>query len=258
NLDKPLTNGEKVDVTAKDPAGNVSDKAEVTAPDTTAPEAPHIDTFDGTTLIGTAEPNATITVKDKDGNVLVLGQADEKGKFQIIISPSLADGTEVKVTAKDQAGNESIPTTVIADNNADTTPPDAPTDVEVSPYGFNILGKAEAGSIVDVRDKDGNLLGSGITNENGDFYIEFETQLDKNSTVYVTATDAAGNISQPTEALVPNWGGGGNNGGQIDVIPPDVPTDLEFNEDGSTITGKAEPDSIIEIKDKMVIFLVQV
>ncbi|MDM1249519.1 Ig-like domain repeat protein, partial [Acinetobacter sp. R933-2] len=236
-LDTPLTNGEKVDVTAKDEAGNVSDKTEVTAPDSTAPNAPSdvVISEDGSTVTGKAEPGSTVEIKDKDGNILGSGTADENGDFTVGLDTPLTNGEKVDVTAKDEAGNVSDKTEVTA---PDSTAPNAPSDVVISEDGSTVTGKAEPGSTVEIKDKDGNILGSGTADENGDFTVGLDTPLTNGEKVDVTAKDEAGNVSDKTEVTAP------------DSTAPDAPSDVVISEDGSTVTGKAEPGSTVEIKDK--------
>uniref|UniRef100_UPI0033419E87 Ig-like domain-containing protein n=1 Tax=Acinetobacter rudis TaxID=632955 RepID=UPI0033419E87 len=130
-LDPPLTNGEEIKVSLKDPAGNESGETIVHAPDTTAPDAPTDVKVseDGSKVTGKGEAGAEVIVKDKDGKVIGKGTVDENGNFEVKLDPALTNGEEIKVSLKDPAGNESGETVVTA---PDTTAPDAPTDVKVS------------------------------------------------------------------------------------------------------------------------------
>ncbi|WP_180090438.1 Ig-like domain-containing protein, partial [Acinetobacter sp. YH12110] len=233
-LEEPLTNGEEVTVGLVDDAGNESPEVDVTAPDTTAPEAPTAAfNEDGSEVSGTAEPGSTVTVKDKDGNVLGTAVTDEDGNYTVELENPLNDGEVVDVTATDASGNESAPTEAVA---PDTTAPDAPT-AEFNEDGSEVSGTAEPGSTVTVKDKDGNVLGTAEADEDGNYTVELEDPLNDGEVVDVTATDASGNESAPTEAVAP------------DTTAPDAPT-AEFNEDGSEVSGTAEPGSTVTVKDK--------
>ncbi|WP_299189757.1 Ig-like domain-containing protein, partial [uncultured Psychrobacter sp.] len=61
-LTTPQRDGENLEVSLTDTAGNPSDSSTATAPDTTAPEAPVITDFDGTIVTGTAEPGSRVTI----------------------------------------------------------------------------------------------------------------------------------------------------------------------------------------------------
>lgn len=105
-------------ITATDAAGNVSEEAQVTI-DAVAP-VPEVTTYTGELLAGTAEPGAAVSVDlDGDGVPDVTTIADEDGSWSVDLTPPLADGTEVTVTATDVAGNvsEEVQVTI------DATPP---------------------------------------------------------------------------------------------------------------------------------------
>ncbi|WP_228274359.1 Ig-like domain-containing protein, partial [Acinetobacter ursingii] len=71
------TNGDDVYVTAKDESGNVSGRTPAPTLDTTAPEAPTAKVNDaGNEVTGKTEPNAEVTIQDKNGNVIGRGTAD--------------------------------------------------------------------------------------------------------------------------------------------------------------------------------------
>ncbi|WP_158651665.1 Ig-like domain-containing protein, partial [Acinetobacter indicus] len=79
------------------------------------------------------------------------------------------NGEEVTVGLVDDAGNESPEVDATA---PDTTAPDAPTDVEFSDDGSTITGKGEPGANVVVKDEDGNIIGEGTVDEDGNFEVE--------------------------------------------------------------------------------------
>ncbi|MGP9572821.1 Ig-like domain-containing protein, partial [Halomonas sp. AOP5-CZ2-32] len=87
----------------------------------------------------------------------------------------LADGEEYDVVAIDDAGNVSDSTTVTGDTSA----PGVPTvdnvtntfDENGDPDGTTVSGMAEPGSTVEIRDADGNVVGTGEADENGNYEI---------------------------------------------------------------------------------------
>ena len=178
----------------------------------------------GTQVTGTAEPGSTVTVKDQGGNVLGTAVTDENGNYTVDLTTPLTNGEVVDVTAKDVAGNESEPTQATAD---DTTAPTAPT-ADVVNNGTQVTGTAEPGSTVTVKDQGGNVLGTAVTDENGNYTVDLTTPLTNGEVVDVTAKDVAGNESEPTQATAD------------DTTAPDAPT-AEFNHDGSDLSGTAEP-----------------
>ncbi|WP_411570766.1 BapA/Bap/LapF family large adhesin, partial [Pectobacterium cacticida] len=238
-LTPALTNGETVTATATDAAGNVSEAATAIAPTLTEPEAPEAPTNlavaeDGSAVSGNAEPGSTVTVTDGDGNNLGSVEVGENGSFTLPLNPALTNGETVSATATDAAGNSSAPTTATA---PDITAPDAPTNLVVAEDGTAVSGNAEPGSTVTITDGDGNNLGSVEVGEDGSFTIPLTPALTNGETITATATDAAGNVSEPTTATAP------------DTTAPEAPANVAVAEDGTAVSGNAEPGSTVTITD---------
>ena len=176
---------------------------ELVAADTTPPDAPTADVDDatGTTVTGTAEAGATITVYAPDGvAVLGTGTADAGGNYSVTI-PAQTNGEDLLVTATDAAGNESTPTMAEA---PDLTPPDAPTADVDDATGTTVTGTAEAGATITVHAPDGiTVLGTGTADAGGSYSVTIPAQTD-GELLQVTATDAAGNVSAATTATAPD------------------------------------------------------
>ncbi|MCH7340854.1 Ig-like repeat protein Blp2 [Acinetobacter higginsii] len=234
-LDQPLVNGGKVSVTAIDSSGNASKAAVVTGnKDTIAPDAPTAQlNADGTIVTGKAEANSKVSIYDADGKLLGTVIANKEGLYSIKVSPALTSDKGGTVVAEDAAGNKSTPSKVIA--GKDTLPPDQPF-VDVNKEGSSIQGRAEANSKVQIKDADGKIIGSGITDAQGKFQITLSPALatDKKATIIVE--DAAGNQSKPLEITAGK-----------DTIAPDKAV-AEINAAGDSVVGTAEANSKIEIR----------
>jgi hypothetical protein len=102
--------------------------------------------------------------------------------------------------------------------------------------GQQLSGRGEAGATVQVRDAQGNLIASGTVAGDGNFLITLNPPVNDGSSVQVTLTDAAGNVSQPGPVTSP------------DLQPPAQPTDLALV-DGVTFSGKGEANSIVQVRD---------
>ncbi|MCE5990407.1 Ig-like domain-containing protein, partial [Pseudomonas sp. LM20] len=63
----PIADGTVINVVAQDAAGNSSIPSSTTV-DSQAPAAPVVNASNGTTISGTAEPGATVTLTDGSGN----------------------------------------------------------------------------------------------------------------------------------------------------------------------------------------------
>jgi hypothetical protein len=138
------------------------------------------------------------------------------------------------VIAEDAAGNKSSPSKVIA--GKDTISPDQPL-VEVNKEGTSILGRAEANTKVQIKDLDGKIIGSGITDSQGKFNITLSPALTATQKATVVLEDVAGNQSKPLEISVGK-----------DTIAPDKAV-AQLNAAGDLITGTAEANAKIQIKD---------
>ena len=241
-----LEEGKTVSVTATDNAGNTSDATTVTVAktaDTTAPDAPVVNLVKAgdTAVTGTAEAGSTVEVTLPDGSK-VSAKADQDGNFSVPVS-GLKEGDTVSVTATDDAGNTSNPTSVTVGKGTDTTAPSAPVVNPVKAGTTAVTGTSEAGSTVVVMLPDGSKV-SAKADQDGNFSVPV-SGLKEGDTVSVTATDDAGNTSSSTSVTV---------GKGIDKIAPSAPvvtTDLTGKAGSRTpIDVIAEPGTKVELFDK--------
>ncbi|WP_312967669.1 Ig-like domain-containing protein [Acinetobacter gerneri] len=185
----PIADGETGKLTATDAAGNVGAETTTDKADTVAPLAPSVDQNNASGLSGTSEANALITLDLGNGNTLIT-TADENGLWSFKPNP-LADGTSGAVTAMDAAGNES---SVKLTGVADTVAPTAPIIKNNSIA--ELAGRAEPDSVVTVKDIHGNTV-TTITDSTGKWSVTMPG-LSEGDMLSVTATDVAGNVSEPT------------------------------------------------------------
>ncbi|MQT58258.1 BapA prefix-like domain-containing protein, partial [Pseudomonas sp. FSL R10-0399] len=235
-LNAAQTNGEILNVTLTDKAGNISQVGSVIAGDTTAPEAPTGlgVSADGLTLSGKGEVGSTVTVKDAAGNVIGSGPVGADGSFEITLAPAQTNGETLAVTQTDAAGNVSVGGSVVA---GDTSAPEAPTGLAVSPDGLTLTGKGEVGSTVIVKDAAGLEIGNGVVDADGNFSIILDKAQINGETLGVTLTDKAGNVSQAGSVVAG------------DTTAPDAPTNIAVSADGLTLTGKGEAGSTVIVKN---------
>ena len=241
-LTPPLTNGELVDVVAVDGSGASSLPVQITAPDTTAPAAPSelAVSANGEQLIGRGEPGSTVRVVDADGNELGTAVVNDAGSFSITLDPPQVDGQLLQVSAFDATGNTSAAVGIGApdiDNpGADTTPPEPPTELAISPDGRTVSGRGEAGATVVVLDAAGTVIATGTVLEDGSFNLQLDPPVTDGSDLQVTLTDAAGNVSTGAPLATP------------DSTAPAQPTDILLA-DGVTLSGNAEAGARLEVRD---------
>ncbi|WP_159435867.1 Ig-like domain-containing protein [Lampropedia hyalina] len=229
-------NGETLDVTQKDAAGNASPVAQVDAGDTTAPAVPKglAVSPNGTQLTGQGEPGASVTVKDDAGNTLGTGVVGDNGNFTVPLAPAQKNGETLDVTQKDAAGNTSPVAQVDA---GDTTAPVVPKGLAVSPNGTQLTGQGEPGASVTVKDDAGNTLGTGVVGDNGNFTVPLAPAQKNGETLDVTQKDAAGNTSPVAQVDAG------------DSTAPAAPKNLAVSPNGTQLTGQGEPGASVAVKD---------
>jgi len=121
-------------------------------------------------------------------------------------------------------GNGSNPTLPGTDPN-DTTPPGAATNLRFSADGTQLSGSAEANSIITVTDANGNVIGRGQTNGNGEFTVDLGKPYTNGETLTATPTDGAGNTGPGTTVTA------------ADTTPPQAPTLNSVTDDVGSVTG---------------------
>ncbi|PTK54809.1 YSIRK signal domain/LPXTG anchor domain surface protein [Staphylococcus haemolyticus] len=184
------------------------------ATDTTPPTAPVVTsdlTGKATTtdpVEVTTDPNTKVELLDKDGNVIGSGTTDNTGHVTITPTKPIPEGN-VSAKAYDNAEhpNSSTSDPVKA---TDTTPPTVPT------LDTDLVGKAgtqtpitvttDPNTHVDLLDKDGNIIGSGTTDNTGHVTIT-PTKPIPEGNVTAKATDNAehpnSSVSKPVKATKP-------------------------------------------------------
>ncbi|HFX6239537.1 TPA: Ig-like repeat protein Blp2 [Acinetobacter baumannii] len=127
-LSSALKDSQKATIIVEDAAGNTSKPLEIKSGyDTLAPDKPTAQVnAEGTSVTGTAEPNAKIEIKNSADKVIGTGTADANGKFTITISPALTDSSKGSVIAIDSSGNKSTALEIIG-SDKDTIPPAKPS-----------------------------------------------------------------------------------------------------------------------------------
>ncbi|WP_188115758.1 Ig-like domain-containing protein, partial [Campylobacter concisus] len=215
------------------------------------------------------EPNAPVVVTDENGKTIGTGTTDDKGNFEITTDP-IKPGDKVKVEVTDKAGHKGSDTETAGDTEfVDNTPPSVEVK-EVTPVDTNnpadgnpdkgiVKGHSdEPNAPVVVTDKDGKIIGTGTTDDKGDFEITTDP-IKPGDKVNVEVTDKAGNKG--------NGEGIAGNTDFTDKTAPDAPVITEviddvkggkFNEDVKggttndstpTFKGTAEAGSTITLKN---------
>ncbi len=269
--------------TATDTAGNVGatsaplsviiDTATPAAPskpdlgstsDTGASATDNVTRLKTPTLTGTAEANATVTIRD-GATVLGTATANGSGDWKFTTA-NLGDGVHsFTATATDTAGNVSaassaLSVTIDTAVSAPSTPDlgskydtgASNTDNITSVKTPTLTGTAEANATVTIRDG-ATVLGTATANGSGDWKFTTANLGDGVHSFTATATDTAGNVSAASSALAVT----------IDtaVSAPSTPdldaasdtgvsaTDNITSDTTPTLTGSAETGAAVEIFD---------
>ncbi|MFP3488163.1 hypothetical protein R0K20_11005 [Staphylococcus sp. SIMBA_130] len=249
---KPIPEG-NVTAKATDDAEhpNSSTSQPKKATDTTPPTAPVVTsdlTGKATTtdpVEVTTDPNTKVELLDKDGNVIGSGTTDDTGHVTITPTRPIPEGN-VSAKAYD---NAEVPNVAASQPKkaTDTTPPTTPTlDTDLGGKAGTqtpITVTTDPNTHVDLLDKDGNVIGSGTTDDTGHVTIT-PTKPIPEGNVTAKATDNAehpnSSTSQPKKAT--------------DLTPPVKPSVV------GTLDGKAgtkdpvevvtDPNTKVELLDK--------
>ena len=239
--------GDTLTVVGKDGDGNESQPTEVTVPEDATVAAPTVTTVTGTTatgyqVTGTAEPNVTIEIHNEAGLVIATGTTDGAGAFTITLPMGTATANEaLTAIAKDAAGKESNPTAfkTPADPDAPVATPTVDKITGSTTKGYQVVGAAEVGTTVEVRDADGTVLGMATTGTDGKYTVTLEPgKASANETITVVAKNATGKESQPATATTP-----------ADLATPTIDSVTGNSSKGYEITGTAEPKTTIDVRD---------
>ncbi|VTY05464.1 Bacterial Ig-like domain (group 3) [Neisseria subflava] len=291
-----VKDGSEVTAQAKDPAGNESTPVKANAgnnADTTAPSAPEVtpSTTDGSVTVkvpsdaqtgDTVEVTVTPEGSDTPEKVTLTKNADgswtsdkpetvpsiEAGKDSTTIpQDKVKDGSDVTAQAKDPSGNDSVPVTAQAGENADITAPGKPTidakingTVEITPPADEDTKSVEVNYI----DEEGNPQKVTIIKDANEGWIPSEPfdlltnpdvilpdpetgkitlpadKVKDGSLVKASATDNVGNKGEEaTENAVSN----------PDTRIPDTPVITPFKDGSATVQvpNNAEAGDILKI-----------
>jgi Leucine-rich repeat (LRR) protein len=210
--------GLMIKITATDSAGNESQNS-MEVRDATPPAKPVIKEFRDNVITGTAEPNTNVQVQI-NGISYGADWADANGSFSIEV-PAQKVGTNIEVRAVDNSGNASEATVITVN---DTNAPDKPVVSELTILDTAVKGKAEPGSIVEVR-ADGTTIGTGSAEADGQFEI-YIPQQKAGTSLIITAADVNGNISKEVQLTVQG------------IEFPDVSSDHRFHKEISYLSGE--------------------
>ena len=192
-------------------------------------------TPDKTVVSGKTTPKAKVEVKDKSGNKVGEGTADENGHFTIQVPKQNPDTKLTLVPTANGVTGEPAEVTVkdvpVVNEGTANNDPKTPDKTVVS-------GKTTPKAKVEVKDKDGKTIGTGTADDQGHFTIQVPKQNpDTKLTVVPTANGVTG---EPTEVTVKD----------VPVVNEGTAYNDPKTPDKTVVSGKTTPKAQVEVKDK--------
>ncbi|MEQ7160404.1 Ig-like domain-containing protein [Enterococcus gallinarum] len=212
----------------------------IIVPATVLTETPTVDPVKAgdTVVSGTAEPGATVTV-NVSGEGPVTVNANEEGNWTANV-PELSEGDTVTVVATADDKDPSAPVTVSVSGLTVATPTAAISGNETD--GYPVVGKAVANAAIEITNAQGEIVGSGTADDDGNYRIEIAPdQVTPEENLNVTAVVSAGGKDY-------------RSGATTVVVPADnrenqtaTPTIDPVSAGDTTVSGTAEPGSTVTI-----------
>ena len=198
----------------------------------------------------TDTPNAEILFRDVDNNIIGKGHANSAGDFLIQLDKAVQPGTPVFVQAIDKAGNAGTEMATagniehpndhtVPKVDIDTvTPVDETNPSDGTPDKGIVKGKSdEPNAPVVVTDENGKTIGTGTTDDKGNFEIT-TTPIKPGDKVKVEVTDKAGHKGSDTETA-----------GDTEILHKDLPEAPVINEIIDDAKGYEEDTKVGNVLD---------
>ncbi|MBF0009967.1 LPXTG cell wall anchor domain-containing protein [Enterococcus casseliflavus] len=203
-------------------------------------ETPTIDPVSAgdTTVSGTAEPGATVTITLPEGDPIT-AEADDEGNWEATV-PELSEGDSVTVVAESEGKDPSAPITVSVSGLTVAAP--TATITGNSTDGYPVTGTATANAAIEILNEAGDVVGSGTADDDGNFTITLDPQ------------EVAAGDNLRVEAIVTAGGEDYRSTGTPLVVPADdvenlteTPTIDPVTAGDTTVSGTAEPGATVTI-----------
>lgn len=215
-----------------DPDGGIKEEETVEKPTVQVPEAK-------TSIVeGTGQTGNTIKVTDSTSQVIGESTVNAGGEYTVTTNRPLKYNEVLQVIQVNSFNQESDPVEVTV---KDTIAPNKPVikDIEVSDQ--MVIGTAEAGSRIEAKSENGQLLGSSTASSEGQVSFKLTEEVRVGDHVSIVAIDEASNVSEVAKVVVVD---------NTAPVAPDVEslTDLDTKIKGNT--KKANCDVTVKIEDQ--------
>lgn len=157
---------------------------------------------DKTNTEGKADSGDVVYVYDEGGGLIGGGTVDSSGNFSISISPALTGGDKVIYIAENNGGIKSkeVIVTIPDYTNVDLTEPD---DITFDESGDSVSGIADPNVTIIIEDDAGNTIGTGVTDNNGDFNVSVTPPVTGGDNITLRSENGSGDESNNVSVTVP-------------------------------------------------------
>ena len=225
---KELTANGKANITVNPKQANASEKPKVDQP------------YAGDKSIkGKGVPGATIVVKDQNGNEIGTTTVKSDGTWEVTVpsTEQLENGETITVTQTEKDKTPAEETATVQEKGQPTVPTIDNPEAKNKPGkdSTTVTGKTSPDTEVTVTDKDGTVIGTGTSDQNGDFTIDVKPKQEPGTEVTITPKDGTSATAKVTEA----------NPNQSEAPKINRPT-----EGDNAITGTGVPGAKIVVTDQ--------
>jgi len=219
------------------------------------------------TITGVTEPDATVIIRDENGNEVARTIADSNGNYSIETS-QLSDGTHtLKITATDAVGNSASTTQSVTVDTQIT----ATIALDENITNDDIINAADANGTITITGTTGGDVKEGDTvtlTINGNTYLG-TVKADGTFAIAVAGSDLAADPDATIDASVTTTDIAGNSATATDIEAYNVDTTISVtvdlaassdsgdsdsdditNDNTPTITGVTDPDAKVVITDE--------
>nr|WP_246397454.1 Ig-like domain-containing protein [Leifsonia aquatica] len=197
-----------------------------------------------TVFTGTGGKGETVVIKDGNGNILAEGVVGDDGQWSLTLDPAPKNG-DVNLIIE-VGGTKVADTNVVMEGSEDARTVATPGQDGVITPDTVFSGTGIDGDIVNIKDKDGNVLGSVEVGADGSWSTTLSpapANGDTDLTIEIVTKDGdtiqlADNTYEMTESV-----------NKFEVLTPNL-TESTDVKNGDVFTGKGEPGTTVVITDK--------
>ncbi|WP_286121065.1 Ig-like domain-containing protein [Pediococcus pentosaceus] len=231
-----IYDGEEITAIQQDAEGHTSDAATATVKVKVVVDQPTIDQpyVDSQQISGTGEADNTVIIYDSNGNEIGRGKVGSDGKYTVDLDRGLQAGEEVTAIQQDADGNASDPATATVQEYVQDATINQPKAGDTT-----ISGTGLPDTTIVIYDKDGNEIGRGETDTDGNYAVDINDDVTLNAGDEIT-------VVQVTDDGLHSKGANATVQENTSLAPPTV-DDMYTN--SRYFTGTGVPGCTVTITD---------